>query len=37
MDALHLTAAIANTAEFISAERSSKPLYAAYGRTASIF
>jgi predicted nucleic acid-binding protein len=37
VDALHLAAAIAVSAEFISAERPSKPLYAAYRRTASIF
>jgi predicted nucleic acid-binding protein len=37
IDALHLAAAIAAKAEFISAERTTKPLYAAYNRTASIF
>ena len=36
MDALHL-AAIASNAEFISAEKPSKPFYQAYSRTFSIY
>jgi len=37
MDALHLAAAIALNAEFISAERPSKPLYQAYQNALSIY
>lgn len=37
IDALHVAAAIAANAEFVSAEKPSKPLYAAYSHTASIF
>lgn len=37
MDALHLAAAIAAGAEFVSAEKPSKPIYSAYAGTASIY
>lgn len=37
MDALHLTAAISLNAEFISAERPSKPFYQAYQNALSIY
>jgi predicted nucleic acid-binding protein len=37
MDVLHLAAAIAMNAEFISAERPSKPLYQAYQNALSIY
>jgi hypothetical protein len=37
MDALHLAAAISVQAEFISAERPTKPLYGAYLNTFSIY
>lgn len=37
MDALHLAAAIHLNAEFISAERPTKPLYQAYQNTLSIY
>lgn len=36
MDALHLAAAIAANAEFVSAEKPTKPFYQAYSRTFSI-
>lgn len=37
VDALHIAAAIAADAEFISAEKPTKPLYGAYSNTASIY
>lgn len=37
MDALHLAAAMSLNAEFISAERPTKPLYQAYQNTLSIY
>lgn len=37
MDALHLAAAISINAEFVSAERTSKPIYAAYANIFSIY
>ena len=37
MDALHLAAAMSLNAEFISAERPTKPLYRAYRNTLSIY
>ena len=37
MDALHLAAAISLNAEFVSAERPSKPLYQAYPNTLTIY
>lgn len=37
MDALHLAAAISLNAEFVSAERPSKPLYQAYQNTLTIY
>lgn len=37
MDALHLAAAISINAEFVSAERPSKPLYQAYQNTLTIY
>lgn len=37
MDALHLAAAISVNAEFISAERPTKPLYGAYANALSIY
>jgi hypothetical protein len=37
MDALHLVAAITAQAEFISAEKPTKPLYLAYQNALSIY
>lgn len=37
IDALHLAAAIAAGAEFVSAEKPTKPIYSAYARAASIY
>jgi predicted nucleic acid-binding protein len=37
MDALHLAAAISANAEFISAERTTKPIYSAYAHASSIY
>lgn len=37
LDALHLTAAAGLSAEFVSAERPTKPLYRAYSRVSSIY
>lgn len=37
MDALHLAAAIAANAEFISAEKPTKPIYQAYNRALTIY
>jgi predicted nucleic acid-binding protein len=37
MDALHLAAAQSVNAEFISAERPTKPIYTAYSATFSIY
>lgn len=37
LDALHVAAAITANAEFVSAEKFTKPIYAAYSNTSSIF
>lgn len=37
MDALHLAAAISANAEFVSAERPTKPIYSAYAQSVSIY
>jgi predicted nucleic acid-binding protein len=37
IDALHLAAAMSTNAEFISAERPSKPIYSAYAKALSIY
>jgi hypothetical protein len=37
MDALHLSAAISANAEFISAEKPTKPIYNAYKNISSIY
>jgi predicted nucleic acid-binding protein len=37
MDALHLAAAISAGAEFVSAEKPTKPIYSAYSKAVSIY